>query len=222
METTLIILFGVLFALFCFTGVWAYTQGMKLKKGKVYDTVVRKKDGTLDYAYRDDKVYEGVVVYNMETRCLIRASDGELYLLRRTGYPIGRKVMIAVRNRPSEMDEEYLKPFVVGKMELAKKSDRKATILCRLSKDILLCAEYHYEDFWDMYTENVFFVECSVKQQEKYQEKTEGPPKNCQAFMAEFERAEEFYAIPIKYRGKKFKIKACLQKSDKGLEKRGC
>ena len=222
MSTTVIILLGALFALLCVVGILLIVRGVASHKNKTYDTVIRKKDGTLEYAYRDDKVYEGVVVYNMETRCIIRASDGELYFLRRTGYPIGRKVMIAVRNRPSEMDEEYLKPFVVGKMELAKKSDRKATILCRLSKDILLCAEYHYEDFWDMYTENVFFVECSVKQQEKYQEKTEGPPKNCQAFMAEFERAEEFYAIPVKYRGKKFKIKACLQKSDKGLEKRGC
>lgn len=212
MKTFVIILFGALVALLCIVGVLIIVKSISSHKTRHQDAVIRKKDGTLGYAYDDDKVHEAEVVVNMVASCIVRTADGKLYFLRRTGYPVGTKIVIAVRSRPSKMDKIYLKPYVLSQAAVTKKSDTSATILCRLNEDIVVCGIYTYEELWDIYVEHAICVKCTVKEQHKYAVKSDGPPENCQAAMLEFGERDEPYNIPIRYTKRKVVIKACLQK----------
>ena len=104
MENFLIIFFGILLVLLCAIGVFEQISMMRKKRG-VDDPVIRMPDGKLGYAFTDDKVYGGVVVANNGSETFIRTTDDKLYVLNREPLPVGKEVVIAVRNRPSPMDE---------------------------------------------------------------------------------------------------------------------
>ena len=217
METILIIVFGVLFALFCALGILTnmHLLSRSKNKDKVYDDVVLR-NGELCYAYSDDEVYDGVVVATCSGQySFIRASTGVLYFLRTAKLPINENVVIAVRHRPSAMDK-YLKPHEPPKYVVSEKGDIEAAVLCRLNKDILLCCtEEQNDDFIGSAMPKHMLVRCTVEEQAKYAKETDRIYDASEDFRCfEYER-EKPCTIPIIRTDEKFIIPACLRKSNK-------
>ncbi len=208
------IILGTLLVL-CVAGI----VGLKMmrKNRRVDDPVIRMPDGKLGYAFTDDKVYGGVVVANNGSETFIRTTDDALYVLRRGPLPVGKEVVIAVRNRPSPMDE-YLKPMVLPKFVISKDGDIMATLLCRLNKDIVLCSVTTQSDDWcNSIKKDFFLVEATVEEQAKYSSKTVEEDNEPIPFVDYFEyEKQEPCIIPVRrIEGEKIKITACLQKSSK-------
>ena len=208
------IILGTLLVL-CVAGI----VGLKMmrKKSRVYDPVIRMTDGKLAYAFKDDKVYGGVVVANNGSETFIRTTDDALYVLNREPLPVGKEVVIAVRNRPSPMDE-YLKPMVLPKFVISKDGDIMATLLCRLNKDVVLCSVTTQSDDWcNSIKKDFFLVEATVEEQAKYSSKTIEEDDEPIPFVDYFEyEKQEPCIIPIKrIEGKNLTLQACLQKSSK-------
>lgn len=217
MENIFIIIFGVLLALFCLIGIWVYITNVRTLRARKFDDVaIVKPDGKLGYAYTDDKLYEGVVVINNGSESFIRTTDDTLYVLRREALPVGQKVVIAVRNRPSAMDK-YLKPMVLPKVAVDKESNIKARLLCRVNKDIVLCRiTKQQDDLFGSIKREYFLVNATIEEQERYSSKTNEDDGPRIPFVDCFEYEEETPCmIPVKYIGDKWSIPACLQRSSK-------